>query len=104
MFNSKTKEKTIITTELLRVVESCFLKSKENVHSSIYNRIGFWQTETARKIAIFFMRVYLLKHKKNLKSAESANLLHIFRKPFPRNTSGWLLLNLDIFQPLSEDP
>ena len=25
------------------------------------------------------------------------NLLHIFRTPFPKNTSGWLLLKLDIF-------
>ena len=24
----------------------------------------------------------------------SVNLLHVFRTPFPRNTSGWLLLNL----------
>ena len=23
------------------------------------------------------------------------NLLHIFRKPFPRNTSGWLLLDVE---------
>ena len=39
-------------------------------------------------------------NKIDLHGCSPVNLLHIFRIPFPRNTSGWLLLNVPILHPL----
>ena len=47
------------------------------------------------KICSKFTGEHLCRSVISIKLCSPVNLLQIFKTPFPRNTSGWLLLNLD---------